>query len=239
MGMGATELPCASPSARRLVSDASLDEKAKRYADGRPFDADKAGERLNEIYEQMQLIGAASAEARASKILAGLGFTPDMQRRATQTFSGGWRMRISLARALYITPTLLLLDEPTNHLDLRAALWLEEYLCRYKKTLVVVSHNRDFLNTITTGERARGRPTRLCDPAAARRCQQTAATATLHACEEAIHSPRLPADIIHLHDLQLYQYKGNFEQFEEMYEQRRKQVNKDYEKYTKQASGGI
>jgi len=175
----------------KLVSDASLDEKAKRYADGRPFDADKAGERLNEIYEQMQLIGAASAEARASKILAGLGFTPDMQRRATQTFSGGWRMRISLARALYITPTLLLLDEPTNHLDLRAALWLEEYLCRYKKTLVVVSHNRDFLNTITT-------------------------------------------DIIHLHDLQLYQYKGNFEQFEEMYEQRRKQVNKDYEKYTKQ-----
>jgi ABC-type dipeptide/oligopeptide/nickel transport system ATPase subunit len=73
----------------------------------------------------VQEIGASSAEARASKILHGLGFTEVMQKRATHLFSGGWRMRISLARALYIQPTLLLLDEPTNHLDLRAVLWLE------------------------------------------------------------------------------------------------------------------
>ena len=72
-----------------------------------------------------QEIGADSAGARASKILHGLGFTEAMQRRATNAFSGGWRMRISLARALYIQPTVLLLDEPTNHLDLRAVLWLE------------------------------------------------------------------------------------------------------------------
>ena len=68
----------------------------------------------------------------------------------TKSFSGGWRMRISLARALFIEPTCLLLDEPTNHLDLRAVIWLEEYLMRWKKTLLVVSHDRDFLSSVTT-----------------------------------------------------------------------------------------
>ncbi|KAK4602275.1 hypothetical protein RGQ29_011356 [Quercus rubra] len=92
----------------------------------------------------------SAKEVLASKILAGLGFTKDMQGRPTRSFSGGWRMRISLARALFVQPTLLLLDEPTNHLDLRAVLCLEEYLCRWKKTLVVVSHDRDFLNTVCT-----------------------------------------------------------------------------------------
>mmetsp|Transcript_25706 Transcript_25706/g.56007 ORF Transcript_25706/g.56007 Transcript_25706/m.56007 type:complete len:749 (-) Transcript_25706:104-2350(-) len=155
------------------------------------WDHDSAQERLNEVYERMNQIAASTAESRASKILHGLGFTEAMQKRATQSFSGGWRMRISLARALYIQPTLLLLDEPTNHLDLRAVLWLEEYLTRWKKTLVVVSHDRDFLNTVTT-------------------------------------------DIIHLHDNMLHSYKGNFAQFEEMYEQKRREVNKAYEKYEKQ-----
>uniref|UniRef100_F6HSJ8 ABC transporter domain-containing protein n=1 Tax=Vitis vinifera TaxID=29760 RepID=F6HSJ8_VITVI len=95
----------------------------------------------------IELLGSDAAEAQASKILAGLGFTKDMQGRATRSFSGGCRMRISLARALFVQPTILLLDEPTNHLDLRSVLWLEEYLCRWKKTLLVVSHDRDFLNT--------------------------------------------------------------------------------------------
>jgi ATP-binding cassette subfamily F protein 1 len=148
-------------------------------------------DRLNEIYERMNELGSASAEARASKILHGLGFTEEMQKRATNLFSGGWRMRISLARALYIQPTVLLLDEPTNHLDLRAVLWLEEYLTRWKKTLVVVSHDRDFLNSITT-------------------------------------------DIIHLHDERLHYYRGNFESFEDMYEQKRREMNKEFEKFEKQ-----
>ncbi|KAG1359581.1 ABC transporter F family member 3 [Cocos nucifera] len=80
----------------------------------------------------------------------GLSFTPEMQRKPTKTFSGGWRMRISLARALFIEPDLLLLDEPTNHLDLHAVLWLESYLVRWPKTFIVVSHAREFLNTVVT-----------------------------------------------------------------------------------------
>ncbi|KAG8383646.1 hypothetical protein BUALT_Bualt04G0035600 [Buddleja alternifolia] len=154
-------------------------------------DGDDAGEKLSELYEKLQLMGSDGAEAQASKILAGLGFTNDMQCRPTRSFSGGWRMRISLARALFVQPTLLLLDEPTNHLDLRAVLWLEEYLCRWKKTLVVVSHDRDFLNTV---------------------------------CNE----------IIHLHDLKLHFYRGNFDDFESGYEQRRKEMNKKFEVYDKQ-----
>ncbi|KAJ1695405.1 hypothetical protein LUZ63_012103 [Rhynchospora breviuscula] len=110
--------------------------------------ADEDGDRLREIYEKLQLKGSDAAEALVSKILAGLGFTKVMQARPTKSFSGGWRMRISLARALFMQPTLLLLDEPTNHLDLRAVLWLEEYLCQWKRTLIVVSHDRDFLNAV-------------------------------------------------------------------------------------------
>uniref|UniRef100_K3ZZP5 ABC transporter domain-containing protein n=1 Tax=Setaria italica TaxID=4555 RepID=K3ZZP5_SETIT len=112
-------------------------------------DDSRDNERLAELYEMLNLHGADAARARASKILAGLGFDQAMQARATESFSGGWRMRISLARALFMQPTLLLLDEPTNHLDLRAVLWLEQYLStQWKKTLIVVSHDRDFLNTV-------------------------------------------------------------------------------------------
>lgn len=84
--------------------------------------------------------------ARASIILIGLGFTKEMQARATKTFSGGWRMRLALARALFSKPDLLLLDEPTNMLDIKAIIWLENYLQNWPTTLLVVSHDANFLD---------------------------------------------------------------------------------------------
>lgn len=110
----------------------------------------KNQERITEVYEELQVIGADSAESRARRILAGLGFTREMQDRPTNQFSGGWRMRVSLARALFVEPTLLLLDEPTNHLDLNAVIWLDNYLQVWKKTLLVVSHDQSFLDNICT-----------------------------------------------------------------------------------------
>ncbi|KAJ8498968.1 hypothetical protein OPV22_009520 [Ensete ventricosum] len=111
---------------------------------------DAIPKRLEEIYKRLEFIDADSSESRASSILAGLSFTSEMQKRPTKAFSGGWRMRIALARALFIEPDLLLLDEPTNHLDLHAVLWLETYLVKWPKTFIVVSHAREFLNTVVT-----------------------------------------------------------------------------------------
>jgi len=93
-------------------------------------------------------IGAHAAPARASTILRGLGFDEPAQHRPLSSFSGGWRMRVALAAALFAEPDLLLLDEPTNHLDLEATLWLETYLRRYPHTLLLVSHDRDLLNRV-------------------------------------------------------------------------------------------
>ncbi|KAK8378931.1 hypothetical protein O3P69_009573 [Scylla paramamosain] len=107
-------------------------------------------DRLQEVYEELKAIGADKAEPKARRILAGLGFTLEMQGRATKNFSGGWRMRVSLARALFMEPTLLMLDEPTNHLDLNAVIWLDNYLQGWKKTLLVVSHDQSFLDNVCT-----------------------------------------------------------------------------------------
>uniref|UniRef100_A0A1A8R911 ATP-binding cassette sub-family F member 3 n=1 Tax=Nothobranchius pienaari TaxID=704102 RepID=A0A1A8R911_9TELE len=106
--------------------------------------------RLSEIYAKLEEIEADKAPARASIILAGLGFSPRMQQQATKEFSGGWRMRLALARALFARPDLLLLDEPTNMLDIRAILWLENYLQTWQSTILVVSHDRNFLNAVAT-----------------------------------------------------------------------------------------
>uniref|UniRef100_A0A8C2CWF6 ATP-binding cassette sub-family F member 1 n=1 Tax=Cyprinus carpio TaxID=7962 RepID=A0A8C2CWF6_CYPCA len=111
---------------------------------------DGVSERLDKVYEELRVIGAASAEAKARRILAGLSFTPEMQNRPTKKFSGGWRMRVSLARALFMEPTLLMLDEPTNHLDLNAVIWLNNYLQSWKKTLLIVSHDQSFLDDVCT-----------------------------------------------------------------------------------------
>jgi len=107
-------------------------------------------ERLSELYELLDDLDAATAEARAACILHGLGFTPEMQAKQVKDFSGGWRMRISLARALFTKPSILILDEPTNHLDLETCLWLEKELSTYKSILLLTSHSQDFLNTVCT-----------------------------------------------------------------------------------------
>jgi len=105
---------------------------------------------LKSISDELRASGSDSAEARALSLLNGLGFTEDMQRAPTKSFSGGWRMRVSLARALFMAPTLMLLDEPTNHLDLNAVIWLDDYLQKWKNTLLVVSHDQDFLDSVCT-----------------------------------------------------------------------------------------
>eukprot|EP00730_Choanoeca_flexa_P006335 TRINITY_DN12137_c0_g1_i5.p1 TRINITY_DN12137_c0_g1~~TRINITY_DN12137_c0_g1_i5.p1 ORF type:complete len:859 (+),score=338.47 TRINITY_DN12137_c0_g1_i5:54-2630(+) len=112
--------------------------------------SDELTKQLDEVYSELEAIGAAAAEARARRILSGLGFSEEMMSRPTKNFSGGWRMRVSLARALFIEPTLLMLDEPTNHLDLNAVIWLDHYLSRWKKTLLIVSHDQDFLDNVCT-----------------------------------------------------------------------------------------
>lgn len=106
--------------------------------------------RLSEIYQHLEAIEADKAPAKAAVILAGLGFTPRMQKMPTKEFSGGWRMRLALARALFSQPDLLLLDEPTNMLDMKAIIWLENYLQSWKSTIFVVSHDRSFLNAVAT-----------------------------------------------------------------------------------------
>jgi ATP-binding cassette subfamily F protein 2 len=107
-------------------------------------------ERLMTAYERIDELEADTANKRAGEILHGLGFSKMMQQKKTKEFSGGWRMRIALAKALFMRPMMLLLDEPTNHLDLEACVWLEDYLKDYNRILLLVSHSQDFLNGVCT-----------------------------------------------------------------------------------------
>ena len=104
--------------------------------------------RLGDIHERLIAIEAHSAPARAARILVGLGFDEEAQARPLESFSGGWRMRVALAALLFSAPDLLLLDEPSNHLDLEAVLWLEDFLKSYPATILLISHERDFLNNV-------------------------------------------------------------------------------------------
>jgi len=112
--------------------------------------ADNHDERLHSLYEQMDTIEGFTAETRAARLLHGLGFAAEDVRKPVNEFSGGWRMRLNLAQALMCRSDILLLDEPTNHLDLPTILWLERWLKSYTGILLLISHDRDFLDDICT-----------------------------------------------------------------------------------------
>lgn len=103
---------------------------------------------MAEIHERLNLLGASAATARAAEILNGLGFQPEDMERPVREFSGGWRMRVALAAALFQPSDILLLDEPTNHLDLESGIWLENHLRHYHGTLLIISHDRNILNSL-------------------------------------------------------------------------------------------
>ncbi|KAJ3560362.1 hypothetical protein NP233_g10887 [Leucocoprinus birnbaumii] len=138
-----------------LKEQASLDAKLaelesagdeKRFEDER----EELSSRLAEVHARLTEMDAESGPSRAAALLAGLGFDEADQQRPTKSFSGGWRMRLALARALFVKPSLLLLDEPSNHIDLNALAWLEDYLQTWPGTLLVVSHDRAFLDAVAT-----------------------------------------------------------------------------------------
>ena len=145
----AQETPALDTAAIDYVLDGDTE---LRTLEGELADAETAhaGETIAELHVRLDDIGGYSARARAAALLAGLGFGDSEIERPVREFSGGWRMRLNLAQALISRADLLLLDEPTNHLDLDAVVWLEQWLSGFKGTLVVVSHDRDFLDGCVT-----------------------------------------------------------------------------------------
>ncbi|KAJ8603200.1 hypothetical protein CTAYLR_003813 [Chrysophaeum taylorii] len=144
------EYPASDLTALRAVCDVDEERKKLEAEAERIAEDEEAADLLATIYERLEALDSETAEARASTILHGLGFTFKMQQMATREFSGGWRMRVALARALFLQPTCLILDEPTNHLDMDAVFWLEDYLAAWTKILLFVSHSQDFMNTVCT-----------------------------------------------------------------------------------------
>ncbi len=136
-----------APAGTASLVDTVLAADRERAALLAAAESESDGHRIAEIHARLDAIDAYAAPARAASILAGLGFSPDEQARPCAAFSGGWRMRVALAAVLFTAPDLLLLDEPTNYLDLEGLLWLEDFLRRYRGTVVIVSHDRDLLNT--------------------------------------------------------------------------------------------
>merc|ERR1719239_1739943 len=146
----AREIPASEKTALEAVMEADEERvKLEALAEMLALETDDASqEYLMQVYERLDDLGADTAESRAAHLLMGLQFTPAMQNKKCKDFSGGWRMRVALARALFLKPHLLLLDEPTNHLDLEACVWLEEELKNYPTILLIISHSQDFLNGV-------------------------------------------------------------------------------------------
>ncbi len=144
IGYIAQEAPGGSATPFETVLAADTERAALLHESETSHDPD----RLGEIHERLNAIDAHAAPARAARILVGLGFDEEAQHRPLESFSGGWRMRVALASLLFSQPDLLLLDEPSNHLDLEAVLWLEDFLKSYPATILLVSHERDFLNNV-------------------------------------------------------------------------------------------
>jgi len=145
----AQETPATSVSAIDYVLDGDT-ELRKLEQQLQQAEKDHDGERLAELYISFDIIHGHTARSRAGRLLHGLGFTAEQEQTPVDNFSGGWRMRLNLAQALMCRSDLLLLDEPTNHLDLDAVIWLEGWLRNYEGTLLLISHDRDFLDQIAT-----------------------------------------------------------------------------------------
>jgi ATP-binding cassette, subfamily F, member 3 len=147
----AQETPAVDAPAIEFVLDGDAELRAvERALAESEADPHAAGEHLAELHHRFEAIEGYSARSRAAKLLSGLGFAAVRHDDPVASFSGGWRMRLNLARALMTRSDLLLLDEPTNHLDLDAVLWLEDWLQRYAGTLLLITHDRDFLDAVVT-----------------------------------------------------------------------------------------
>lgn len=145
----AQEMPSLPDPAIDFVLSGDADVHAALQAEANAFAAED-WEAVAEAHHRLEEVNGYDATARAGKLLHGLGFPAETHSRAVSTFSGGWRVRLNLVRALMTPSDLLLLDEPTNHLDLDAVLWLEQWLLKYPGTLLLISHDREFLDNVST-----------------------------------------------------------------------------------------
>lgn len=180
----AQEIVSNDRSAKEFVIDG---DQSLRTVEAAIDAAQNHGEKLAALYQQLEAIDGYTATARAEQLLHGLGFQPEDSTKNASAFSGGWRIRLNLAQALMCRSDLLLLDEPTNHLDLDATLWLEKWLQNYKGTLLIISHDRDFLDNIVDG-------------------------------------------IVHLHQIHIHAYSGNYSSFEQQRAERLAQQSAEFQK---------